>query len=49
MRQARALLQTSKLNVKQIAAQVGFNDISHFVRDFGRLYRKAPTTIRNGK
>jgi len=49
MQQARALLESSKLNVKEIAAHVGFNDISHFVRDFSRLYGKAPATIRNVK
>ncbi len=49
MQQARALLQSSSLSVKEIAAHVGFNDISHFVRDFSRLYGKSPTTIRNNK
>lgn len=49
MRQARALLQSSSLNIKEIAACAGFNDMSHFVRDFGRLYGKSPTTIRNSK
>ena len=49
MRQARALLQSSKLNVKEIAAHVGFNDVSHFVRDFSRLYGKSPATIRKSK
>jgi len=46
MQQARALLQSSSLNVKEIAARVGFNDISHFVRDFSRVYGKSPATIR---
>jgi AraC-like DNA-binding protein len=49
MRQARALIQSSSLNIKEIAAYAGFNDMSHFVRDFGRLYGKSPTTIRNSK
>jgi len=49
MQQARALLQSSSLNVKEIAAHAGFNDISHFIRDFSRLYGQAPTTIRNSK
>jgi len=48
MQQARALLESSKLNVKEIAAHAGFSDISHFIRDFRRLYGKAPKTIRNG-
>jgi transcriptional regulator GlxA family with amidase domain len=49
MQQAKALLLSSTLSVKEIAAHVGFNDISHFIRDFSSLYGQAPTTIRNGK
>ena len=49
MQQARALLQSSSLNIKEIAAHAGFNDISHFIRDFSRLYGKSPTTIRNSQ
>jgi transcriptional regulator GlxA family with amidase domain len=49
MQQARELLQSSSLNVKEIAARAGFNDISHFVRDFSRVYGKSPATIRNSK
>ena len=49
MQEARALLRSSTLNVKEIAAHAGFNDVSHFIRDFSRLYGRAPTTIRNNK
>jgi len=49
MQQARALLHSSSFNVKEVAAHAGFNDISHFVRDFSRLYGKSPATIRNSK
>jgi len=49
MQEAKALLWSSKLNVKEIAAHAGFNDVSHFIRDFSRLYGHAPTTIRNSK
>ena len=49
MQQARALLRSSTLNVKEIAGHAGFNDISHFIRDFSRLYGQAPMTIRNSK
>ena len=31
MQEARALLRSSTLNVKEIAAHAGFNDISHFI------------------
>jgi transcriptional regulator GlxA family with amidase domain len=47
MRQAKALLQSSSLNIKEIAAYAGFNDMSHFVRDYGRLYGQSPTMTRN--
>ena len=49
MQQAKALLQSSSLNVKEIAAHAGFNDVSHFIRDFIRLYGMSPTMIRNSK
>jgi transcriptional regulator GlxA family with amidase domain len=49
MHGARTLLQCSTLNLKEIAAHAGFNDLSHFIRDFSRLYGQVPTTIRNGK
>jgi transcriptional regulator GlxA family with amidase domain len=46
MQQARTLLLSSSLNIKEVAAHAGFNDISHFVRDFSRLYGKSPSTIQ---
>lgn len=46
MQQAKALLQSSSLNMKEIAAHAGFHDISHFVRDFSRRYGKSPTMSR---
>src|SRR6266704_654181 len=46
MQQARALLQSSSLNVTEIAAHAGFNDVSHFIRDFIRLYGTSATMIR---
>ena len=49
MQQASLLLQSSSLNVKEVAAHSGFNDISHFIRDFIRLYGESPKTVRNGK
>jgi transcriptional regulator GlxA family with amidase domain len=47
MQQASLLLQSSSLNVKEVAAHAGFNDISHFIRDFIRLYGESPKTVRN--
>ena len=42
MRRAKQLLETSFLSVKQVMTNAGFNDASHFVRDFKRLYGKTP-------
>jgi transcriptional regulator GlxA family with amidase domain len=43
---ARDLLETSFLSVKQIMYAVGFNDSSHFLRDFKQLYGLTPTGYR---
>ncbi len=39
---ARKLLQDSFLSVKQVAAIVGANDVSHFIRDYKRMYGETP-------
>lgn len=46
MRHAKFLLETSFLSVKQVMADSGFHDASHFVRDFRRLYGKSPSQYR---
>jgi AraC-like DNA-binding protein len=46
MSAAAKLLSASLKSVKEIAAEVGFNDQSHFVRDFKRRYGMTPTTYR---
>lgn len=43
---ARQLLESSSLSVKEVAAHVGLNDVSHFVRDFRRVTGSAPTAHR---
>jgi AraC family carnitine catabolism transcriptional activator len=43
---ARHLLQTSFLTVKQVMAQSGWNDPSHFCREFKRRHGHAPATLR---
>src|SRR5512135_3919395 len=45
---ARRLLQTSFPSVKQVAAIIGANDVSHFVRNYKRLYGETPrsTAVR---
>jgi transcriptional regulator GlxA family with amidase domain len=39
---ARDLLERTFLSVKEVMAQVGFNDPSHFSRDFQRIYGASP-------
>ena len=42
---ARLLLCTTELLVKEIAARAGFQDVSHFVRDFERIYGQSPSGV----
>jgi AraC family transcriptional regulator, arabinose operon regulatory protein len=49
LEKARELLETTFLSVKQIATTVGFNDVSHFVRDFKQAYGLSPTIHRRRK
>jgi transcriptional regulator GlxA family with amidase domain len=44
---ARLLLQTSFLTVKQVMAASGWNDPSHFCRDFKRRHGRTPQSLRN--
>lgn len=44
--QARILLEGSFLRVKEVAAHVGVNDLSHFVRDYKALYGQTPSQTR---
>ncbi len=46
MQHARLLLENSFLSVKQIMVISGFNDQSHFVRDFKRIYGQSPSQYR---
>ena len=43
---ARYLLQSSFLSIKEIINVVGFNDKSHFAKDFKRIYGFSPTEYR---
>jgi transcriptional regulator GlxA family with amidase domain len=49
LERARELLKTSCLSVNEIAAVVGFTDVSHFVRDFKRAYGATPSEFRATK
>ena len=43
---AAHLLLSSYLTVKEVMISVGFRDVSHFVRDFKRMYGVTPTEFR---
>jgi transcriptional regulator GlxA family with amidase domain len=43
---ARHLLQTSFLTVKEVMAETGWNDPSHFSREFKRRYGHTPGALR---
>ena len=44
--QAKELLETTFLNVKEITDRVGVKDRSHFTRDFKKAYGLSPTQYR---
>jgi len=48
LRRARLLVERSFLSVKEIMALVGYNDPSHFSRDFRREHGAAPSELRDG-
>jgi AraC-like DNA-binding protein len=48
LREARHLLMTTRLTVKEIHWRVGIVDSSHFARHFARMYGVSPTRYRNG-
>lgn len=43
---ARFLLETTFLSIKEVMAAVGFNDPSHFSRDFDRAFGASPREWR---
>ena len=47
MEQAKELLETTFLTVKEIMVRVGLHDESHFVRDFKRTWGSTPAQYRN--
>jgi AraC family transcriptional regulator, arabinose operon regulatory protein len=46
LQKATILLRHSYLTVKEIGAKAGFNDASHFVRDFKKVYGLRPSEFR---
>lgn len=53
LREAKKLLETTFLSVKEIVSKVGLGDQSHFAKDFKKAYGLTPTEYRasvtNGK
>lgn len=46
LRRARVLLERTFLSVKEVMALVGYNDPSHFSREFRRVHGVAPSVLR---
>ena len=46
LRRARLLIERTFLSVKEVMALVGYNDPSHFSRDFRRLHGVSPSALR---
>ncbi|MBV9007871.1 MAG: helix-turn-helix transcriptional regulator [Verrucomicrobia bacterium] len=47
MRRAKDLVETTLHSVKEIAAEVGINDVSHFVRKFELTWGLPPSRYRS--
>ena len=48
LRRARLLIERTFLSVKEVMALVGYNDPSHFSREFRRHHGIAPSALRGG-
>jgi transcriptional regulator GlxA family with amidase domain len=46
LRRARVLIERTFLNVKDVMGIVGYNDPSHFSRDFRRYHGVTPSSLR---
>ncbi|MFN2507208.1 MAG: helix-turn-helix domain-containing protein [Chthoniobacterales bacterium] len=46
IQRAEELLEISTLSIKEISAEIGLNDVSHFVREFARTNGATPTEYR---
>jgi transcriptional regulator GlxA family with amidase domain len=46
LRRARLLVERTFLSIREIMAQVGYTDASHFARDFRRVHGAPPTALR---
>jgi len=46
LQRARRLLENSYLEVKEVTAAIGVNDVSHFVRNYKAMYHQTPSQTR---
>lgn len=47
LERARQLLEATLLNIKVVAAEVGYNDCTHFMREFKKAYDSTPSEYRD--
>jgi transcriptional regulator GlxA family with amidase domain len=48
LHRARSLMLQTFLSVKEVMSESGFNDISHFVREYKRAFGETPSETRRG-
>jgi transcriptional regulator GlxA family with amidase domain len=46
LQSARLLINDTYLSIKEVVGQVGYGDVSHFVRDFKVQYGMTPSQVR---
>src|SRR5438874_444045 len=46
LQSARLLINETYLSIKEVVGQVGYGDVSHFVRDFKVQYGMTPSQVR---
>ena len=49
MKKAMELLNTTELNISEIAYDLGFSDPNYFSRTFQQVYGKTPSSIRKAQ
>jgi AraC-like DNA-binding protein len=49
LRRARLLIERTFLSIKEVMALVGYNDPSHFAREFRREHGAPPSAFRRGE
>lgn len=49
LRRARLLIERTFLSVKEVMALVGYNDPSHFAREFRRVHGAPPSALRGDR